>query len=784
MKNPLRKRLLSELKSDFGRYLVLFVFLGGLISIVSGFLVASSSMIRAYDESFEKYNIEDGNFDLDKEAGEKKIASIENLGVKICPIFFIEQETKEVDSTLRIFKKRTDMDLECLMEGAFPEKEDEIAIDRMYADNNSLSVGDVLTVGKHAMTISGFVALSDYSALFASPSDMMFDAVKFGVAVMTEEGFATLDQTHIKYRYAYQYDDPPKDNSEASVMAEDFVKELSKKARLTGFIPEYANQAILFTGDDLGGDKAGFTVFTYLVIVIIAFIFAITTMNTIIKEATVIGTLRASGYTRRELIVHYMTMPILVMLAAAIVGNILGYTYFKQFIATLYYGSYSLPTYVTRWSAEAFVKTTLVPVLILILINFIALWSKLKLSPLKFMRNDLTKNKRKRAVKLSDRLPFFGRFRIRIMLQNLPNYVTISVGVFFANAILLFGSIFGPMLDKMEENIFDNMICDYQYVLEETDMEFDGNSLAGILMNFYTDRIYSTSTEGAEKYAMTTLKTIPGKAKSENVTVYGIVPESRYVKISFADSAPAADPDGESGPQSAVISNAYANKYGISVGDTITLDEPYEDGQHTFTVSDVYDYPASIAVFLPIDRFAEVFDKREGYFNGYFSNKEITDISDDSIAMKITFDDLNKTARQLRVSMGGMMILFQGFGIIMFAMIIWLLSKIIIEKNAHSISMTKILGYQNSEINRLYVMVTTIITIGALIFTVPVSNFVIGKVVAIVFMDYPGWFSYYVPPNVLMNIFLAGVGTYLAVAFLQVRKVKKIPMTDALKNVE
>jgi len=52
------------MKTDFGKYLVIFLFLTATIGFVSGFLVAGSSMITAYNESFEKYNIEDGNFEL------------------------------------------------------------------------------------------------------------------------------------------------------------------------------------------------------------------------------------------------------------------------------------------------------------------------------------------------------------------------------------------------------------------------------------------------------------------------------------------------------------------------------------------------------------------------------------------------------------------------------------------------------------------------------------------------------------------------------------------------
>ena len=59
MKNPLRKRLLRELRQEMGKYLVVFILMVATIGFVSGFLVADGSILTAYDNSFEKYNIED-----------------------------------------------------------------------------------------------------------------------------------------------------------------------------------------------------------------------------------------------------------------------------------------------------------------------------------------------------------------------------------------------------------------------------------------------------------------------------------------------------------------------------------------------------------------------------------------------------------------------------------------------------------------------------------------------------------------------------------------------------
>ena len=754
MKNPLNKRLPRELKSEIGKYMVLFLFLAGMIAIVSGFLVANRSMIISYDESFDKYNIEDGNFELYAQASDGLLEQLNGQQLKIYPNFYLERETAEVDSTLRIFANREQVDRACLMEGAFPAGADEIAIDRMYADNNSLSVGDTLTVGEKSLRITGLVALSDYSALYASPSDMMFDSIKFGVAVMTQAGFESMGEAHFHYSYSWIYQDPPADDLQAKEMADAFLKVLAKDAAeaqnaVTAFIPAYSNQAIIFTGSDLKGDNSMITVFLYLVILIIAFIFAITASNTISKEANVIGTLRASGYTRGELVRHYMTMPLLVMLAAAIVGNVLGYTLVKGYIADMYYGSYSLPTYVTYWNGDAFIKTTVVPLILMFCINLLVLTNKMSLSPLKFLRRDLKRRQKKKAFKLNTKIGILKRFRLRVIFQNMPNYVTIIIGVLFANFLLLFGFMMGPLLDHYQEEITNNLICQYQYVLKAPQ---------------------ETAVPGAEPYSVESLKTVDDKRKSEDVTVYGVAPDSAYLDLSF---------DG-----GVVISNAYAEKFGLSAGDTLRVKEAYGEKEYSFPVKGVYYYPAGIAVFMEQNAFRSTFDQPADSFNGYFSDQKITDIDELYIATTITVDDMTKTSRQLKQSIGNMMVIYLIFGVVMFMLIVFLLSKIILEKNAQSISMTKILGYSNREINSLYITTTSLVVIGSMLLTLPLCAYLMKTVCIYIFSDYSGWFAYYVPPIVYGKMILLGVCSYLVIAFLQTRSIKRVPLGEALKNVE
>jgi len=760
MRNPLNKRFLRELKGELAKYIVIFVFMTAVIGLISGFLIADGSMYDTYNKSFEKYNIEDGNFELYSKADESVIDKLEKENVTIYENFYKEENVvrhnnikndEDSQSTLRFYVNREEVDKVDLMEGSLPEDINEIAIDRMYAVNNDIKVQDTLTVGSRILKVTGLVALSDYSSLFSDNSDTMFDSLKFGVGVVSQKCFDAYDDTHIHYVYSWLYDNKPEDDKEAKLMADDFVKTISANAILVNYIPQYINQAIHFTGDDIGSDRSMMIVLLYVLIVIMAFVFAVTTNNTIVKEANVIGTLRASGYTRGELLRHYILLPIIVTIFGALVGNILGYTVFKDIFVATYYGSYSLPTYHTLWNADAFLLTTVVPVIIMLVINIVIIGCRLKLSPLKFLRRDLSGKQKKKAMRLPA-FGFFNRFRLRIIIQNMPNYITLFIGILFANVLLLFGIMLGPMLTHYQNEITDKLIAKHQYVLKAL-VDVDDNA--------------------AEKYCVKTLATIEGRLKSEDVLVYGVKDNSIYADINTASLK-----DNE-----VYITNGYADKFRIKKGDKITLKEKYDDNEYEFTVKDMYDYPSSFAIFMSDAAFKNVFDKSEDYYSGYFSDN-ILDIDEKYVATQITLDDLTKVSRQLDRSMGETFNLVKIFAVVLFAVLMFLLTKLIVEKNTTSISMVKILGYSNREISRLYVTSTTIVVVLSVALSIGLSVVIMNYLFRVFMEEMSGWISCYYAPHIFPVMFILNITVYVVISFFMMAKIKKIPMDEALKTVE
>jgi putative ABC transport system permease protein len=452
-------------------------------------------------------------------------------------------------------------------------------------------------------------------------------------------------------------------------------------------------------------------------------------------------------------------MPVVVTIVAALIGNALGYTVFKNIVVSMYYNSYSLPAYETIWNGEAFFKTTLIPIVLMVVVNLIVIMKMMQHTPLQFLRHDLKKKKRKKAMRLP-RWKFLSRFRLRIIFQNIPNYVILFAGIFFVAVMLALSVGMPSTLQYYKDNVTDMMFAKYQYVLKDYEDE-EGDLIA-------------TETENAEEFSMYTLQK-KSEAIDEEISVYGISEGSSYVKI---DALKTLDEN------EVYISASFGEKYNLKVGDTVTLDEKYESKQYEFQVAGIYDRCQSIAVFMPIANFRAVFDMEDEAFTGYFSDKEITDIDEEMIATVITEKEITKICDQLERSMGSMMTYYQFLCILLSAVLMYLLTKIIIEKNETAISMTKILGYDNREIASLYLLSTTMIVVLADIITVFLGARVMTLVWKQMMATYSGWLTFVFEPEAYVKMFLFIMLGYIIVMFLDFRRIKRIPMDEALKNVE
>ena len=885
---PLAKRLPRELKNNIGKYLGIFLLMCGAIALTSGFLLAAHSISQIIDGIHSEYTIEDGRLTTSFEATDNQLQAARDAAEDVGGVTLFDNYSIDAaitlpnddgtKRTLRTYKHRTQVDIAAYCEGSEPATENEVAIDRVFAKNNDIHVGDTVDLEGSAYTVCGIMTQPDSQALFLNNSDFTVNTITYGVAEVSPAGFEALKDAGGAPTYTYSFTftnrnlsvadrtDAEKDMAEAMADADANIDDLTDAS---------ANQGIGYAADDVEGDSAMWTTLLYIIIVIMAFVFVVLTNATIEQESAIIGTLLASGYRRSEIVLHYLALPAIVGILAAGLGTALGVAFFTEPMRQLYYGSYSLPPFQVFWDWGIFLKCAVVPAAALIIITLVGLLRKTGKTPLQFLRHEAAgKSGTKRGVRLPERLSFVARFRLRIFLRNLGNFATLFVGIAFASLLLLFGLAILPTMTHYADNLETSLVAEHTYTLKAP-LELEGTleereawaalerlqSINGALLSaaenaqdelaeaadaaqdayyaamaspsvettqaatnalskaqrkkdaFYAsiddiadalgcnrddaidlmekaadidtddDDIHPVNTTDngadvinqAEKFAFYQLEYDRGNNNgTETAAVYGIQPNSRYWK------------DLDIGDGKVVFGAGLADKFGWNENQQVNLYDKYEDKTHSLTFSgqeDTWGSNSNMNVYMSINDFNTMFSNNKSYFNGYVSNEALT-LDARYYANDTTPDDIRAVGNQFVDMMDSMIGMMVGLAVFIFLLFMYLLTKAVIDRSARSISYMKVFGYRDKEVTHLYIRSVTLCVVASLVLCQPL---IIGSLTAIfrsMLLAYNGNIEIYVPWWCMAACAGIGFATYLLVALIHTRSIKRDSLSEALKVQE
>lgn len=748
MRNPLYKRIPRDLKKNAIKYLGMIVILVCTISIGSSFQITLNGAVDYLDQIKEGNFQEDGFIEVTDPISSEIIDHLEEEGIWVEENFYATEHEFTDSSKVLLFNERNKMDIPVLFSGKLPEKENEIALDHVFARNTDIKIGEsIILLGKEYY-VCGTVSLPDYSALFMNNTDLVMNTNHFCVSVLSEKGFENIGSNALTYRYSYRYTDRDLSNKEKTDLAEDAYKYLLMNGvNVQIMLPREQNQSISFLEMDIGTDGPFMTVFVYMLVAMIAFIFAILTSNTIERESVIIGTLRSLGFNKREIIWHYLQPTLFVAIVGSVLGNAIGYTLMIKPFINMYNKMYSIGPLEVNFDLPTFLITTVLPVIIMVLINCFSLARKLSLSPLKFLRRELKKRHDKKSIKLPN-FSFINRFRLRVIIQNFGSYVMLFFGIFLASFLLMFGIGLDPLLDHYTEDIDQSLPYNYQYFLKAP-----------------------TDCDEGEKmfiYEMDTWFSLG--QKDIGVSFFGIEKDSEYFADAYVD-------------HDIVVSSALANKLNLKPGDTLLLTDKSTDKEHSFTIDHVYPYDASMTIFIDHASLAELLDMDKDVYNCILSNEKLS-LDDSIVSRVISRQDLLGATDQMMDSFENVILFINIFSVIVYLVIIYIMTKVVIEKNAIPISYMKVFGYESKEIRKLYLSTTTIVVFTSLIICIPLEIWMFKEVLVFLSSMIEGYISFYLPFYVYVEIVVIGIVSYFAINTLHISCVKKIPMTDALKNRE
>ena len=279
----------------------------------------------------------------------------------------------------------------------------------------------------------------------------------------------------------------------------------------------------------------------------------------------------------------------------------------------------------------------------------------------------------------------------------------------------------------------------------------------------------------AEKYAVYQLQYDRGDGNGEEtISVYGISTDSCYWKgLNVGDGH-------------VVFGGGLLDKFGWSEGQKVTLGDKYEGEHYSFEYAGkdcAWGSKSDMNIYMSIDDFNELFGNDAAYFNGYVSDEKL-DLDARYFAGDTTPDDMRAVGDQFIGMMSKMIGMMVGLAVFIFLLFMYLLTKAVIDHSARSISYMKVFGYRDGEISHLYIRSITLCVAASLVLSLPI---IIGSLTAIfrsMLLAYNGNIEIYVPAWSMAACVGIGFATYLVVALLHMRSIKRVGLAEALKVQE
>src|SRR3712207_3244897 len=149
------------------------------------------------------------------------------------------------------------------------------------------------------------------------------------------------------------------------------------------------------------------------------------------------------------------------------------------------------------------------------------------------------------------------------------------------------------------------------------------------------------------------------------------------------------------------LSKGLSKRLKKNRGDFILLYDKYRDKNYRVKVAGITDdFSSSLVIMMDRKKLNELIDKEKSYYNGVFTDQK-PNVFDKEVASVIGKDEMTKIGRQFLRNFKGVGGLVTSLSIVIFLVLMYVLTKIVIDKYKEQISYLRIFGYSDSEINKI-----------------------------------------------------------------------------------
>ena len=759
----LNRRYMRNIRENLAFYIAAIVLT--IVSLLLFFLfyIAGTGIMNYGDAFFKKNNVEDATFTTYQEIPDDEI---ENIEKKYNVTFEKEHFTNinEDDYKVRVFEANKKIDLYEVIDGKDVSKDDEIVISKGYAVNENVKIGDKIEIAGKSYKVTGYFLRPDYLYMLENPDDSYKNISTFFLAYMTDNAYEELGAQSCQYKVVY----------EKGCDQSKFRKAMNDEYMMSSYLAKGDNTRITMVDDQAQMFIIMAIVFLFVIPLITVALISIIIGRKVKNEQKMIGTLSALGYTKGRLMWHYSVLAMIPGLIGGVLVSILTKCIQQP------YGELSLADY-----EPMPVKFTLpIPIALVGIIVPTALYmlaaakkvnKLLKKDTVTLLSGNVDADVKTRHVMVGKSVKVRTKFAVRSILANPGRSFVVFLGAFLGAMIISIAFLFIDSINNVVDSGSNSMgDFKYEYTLntlvsdEETSdadqQENDEENTAAGITAIESDKI-----EDADRIVMAKYE-YDGSA----FTMLGADNDVKLLNIGTTDGKTA---DLDSG---FYITNIMAYAYNLKTGDEFTFVNPMTMEEKSIKIKGIISNDSQKLVIGSRKAVCEMAGFSKGTYNGLLSEKTL-DLGD-KISKTVSADDIKEQMKTILDEMGAIIYSLAIIGAIICMASLYVSVNMLVTENRHNISMLKVLGLTDREINRMVLDVNhVLIPIGI------IAGMGIGYVsMVIVFRIYSGIEGVkYSAVISVKSIILTALITLLcyAVSLVIVRKkADKVDMVESLKD--
>lgn len=704
------------------------------------FNIAGNAILDFSVDFYERNKLEDANFSTYMEIPDEERRKLaDRYDVTLEEQRYINIETGDI--TARIFDRTETVDLYEITQGKNVADDDEIVISEGYAVENNIEIGRSMKIGNKEYTVVGFMQRPDYLYMLESEDDSYKNVSTFYLCYMTDKEFESLGNTGCQYLVRYGQDSDITGFRKA-VHEQYYVRSYSA-AEENLRITMVEQQAQLFI-------VMGYVLLCILPLVAVILI-SIIISRKVKSEQRMIGTLSALGYKKRQLMFHYAGFAAIPGLVGGILTVVIS-ALAAQPLSKMGLQDYEPMRVTGHLDPLDAVLGIVIPTVLYILAALLSVRKLLKKDTVLLLNGNADGGKKKgKRMLAGKKVSFHKKFALRSLLGNPMRSFVVLLGVFLGCFIMLLGQAFFDSIDHMGNTAADEIgSFEHQYILNE----------------MLTDNPY-----GGE----TMLVSIVENAGGSKLSVIGTAESNPYLNFKDKDGTSVPIEDGY------YITSLTQLTLGWQVGDMVTVYNPLSLEEKEIRIAGIIQNNVQKSIITSKALAAEVTGLDEDSFNCFVSGHALS-IPEAKIVQESKRSDITDQAKTMTSQMDFLLQIIIGLGVIICIAAVYVAVNMLITESRSNISMLKVLGYRDKQINKIILRSHHILLPIGILLSVP-CVYAAAHAFFLLMVDYGVMLidTYIEPKSYVISILLTA-GCYFGPLWLLRCKVKKVDMIESLKD--